>query len=510
MVRILDAVARREPYGLARVSVGNIKTLTMCGLAGCLLLIGGWAITANQIKLFALAVLLLAVAAAAISQRGLLIGFFVLAAMDGIPFIDTSKYVASKLTLEDVAVIAFLCTALLWHLMDPKSHPTTRMAQILSRLAVIPFIWWVFVLGHTLSSQHVPIIHAVSFGREYLFFALLLAIVPRIWLTSRDIWSLLAVLAAGVSVFAVGQIMTAIGHPPTGGLIHVERTLEQSGLTRVYAHMTDLVSAGVALGLAACFLAPQRVVRRLAYPLTALLLVSVAVQQTRARWVGLIVGIFVVCLWLMVSADGQVALKVRKRVATSLWVFGLGFAAIALVAPSASNGVLGQRFLSTLTDVETGGGSLSVREAVSKTMFEYLGAKWPVGLGFVPPSTHYFQGLPMGSIKDSDVGVLNALVTVGAIGAFLVLLPIVLTLFASLRRSAASQASAFTWLRYGGSLWIAGALVSSITLVTFFSPSGLVLTAIVITLLAHPQVAVLPASPRVVRLPARYSATAEM
>jgi hypothetical protein len=467
----------------------HLKIAIGCASVGCVLIAGGWAIAGNYVKPLTIAFLLGAFAAMAVTQRGLLIGLFVLAAMNGIPFIDTSKYIASKFTIEDTVVIVLLCTAFLWHLLDPGSHRMTRAAQIISRLAVVPFIWWVFTLGRTLNGQHVPLVHAVSFGREYLFFALLLAILPRVRLTIRDIWTILTVLVVGVCIFAVGQIMTALGVGQPGSLIHIERTLQQSGLTRVYAHMTDLVSASVAIGIAAVFLAPQKAVRRIAFPITGLLLVSIAVQQTRARWIGLIAGVVIVCIWLMVNGHAMVASRVRRRVAKSLWGLGLVAVATALATPALFSGTLGQRVSSIFTDLGSGGGSLSVRESVSKIMLGYLGAKWPLGIGFVPPSAHYFAHLPMGSIKDSDVGVLNAVMLVGAIGAVLLYMPVVFILIQSLRRSDARQPSEFVWLRYGAATCLAGALVSSVTLVTLFSTGGLVLTALVITLLAHPQVA---------------------
>jgi len=126
-----------------------------------------------------------------------------------------------------------------------------------------------------------------------------------------------------------------------------------------------------------------------------------------------------------------------------------------------------------------------VRESVLKTMKAYLGEKWLTGLGFVPPSTHYFEGLPHGSIRDSDLGVFNAVMTMGAIGAALIYLPVVAVLSDCLRRRASQEAGEHSWLRYGGAIWIVATLVTSVTLVTLFSTSGLVLVSVATMMLMH-------------------------
>jgi hypothetical protein len=75
------------------------------------------------------------------------------------------------------------------------------------------------------------------------------------------------------------------------------------------------------------------------------------------------------------------------------------------------------------------------------------------------------------------------------IGAILVYLPVAFALIYCLRKTLpSSQASQYVWLRYGCAVWIVGTLVSSATLVTLFSAGGLVLTAVVITLLVNPSV----------------------
>ena len=470
----------------------SFTSLAASGAIAGLLIVSGWAIPAGHLKVLVIVFAAVILGWVAITQRGVFVGIMLLAAMNGIPYVDTSKFVTSKLTLEDVAIIVLICTALLWRQLDPAPRTVSRAARVVSAMGSCLLLWWVFTMAHTVTTPNVSLIHSVSYGREYLFFASLLLVLPRVRFTPHDIWALLAVLVVGVCLFAVGQIMTATGHGTPGGLIHFEHTLAQSGLTRVYAEMTDLVGACLAVGLSACYISRQRNVKRIAYPVTLLLLIGLIVQLTRARWIGLVVGVVVVSLWLAVRAETHLAATVRRRLSVSIWGLGFAILATAVALPTVFSGTVIQRLLSTFTDLESGGGTFAVRTTVSSAMTGTLGSKWPLGIGFVPPSAHYFVGLPSGSIKDADLGVLNAVMTMGVIGALLVYLPAVFALIYCSRKLSAELSFQYIWLRYGCAVWIVGALVSSGTLVTLFSPSGLALTAVVITLLVHPSVSGVP------------------
>jgi hypothetical protein len=193
----------------------------------------------------------------------------------------------------------------------------------------------------------------------------------------------------------------------------------------------------------------------------------------------------------MINDDTRLSGILRRRLALTVSVLVVGGFVVALAAPGlVSGGTIVDRLVSVITDLQTGGGTVAVRESVTRMMTALLGGKWAFGLGFLPPSVHYFPGLPEGSIRDSDLGVLNPVMTMGVIGAMLVYLPVLLALFNCMRRSPARWTGQYSWLRYGMAVWIVATLVSSVTLVTLFSTGGLVLTAVVMTVLAHRSVSV--------------------
>jgi hypothetical protein len=451
--------------------------LVTVGLAG--LLVGcGWAITAEHTKTIFIGLAGGGLVALALRQRGALIGLLLLAAMNGLPFVSTSTFTAKPIFL-------LVLVSCVWIAIDGSNQHLTRLARALSRSGLLLLLWWLWTVGRTAAGQNVPIFSAMNFGREFGFFAVLLILLPRVRLTSRDIGALVAVLTAGVCLFAVGQIMIATGHGQPGDLIHFERTLQESGLTRVYTPMTDLIDAALALSIGACLLARQRRMRLIAAPVAALLTVSVVVQLTRARWIGLVVGLVLVSLWVTVNNYPRVTPLLRRRLVAAISVLGAAALVVVLAAPGVlSNGAIIHRLSSLFTDLQTGGGDVAVRESVTATMKAYLGEKWLAGLGFVPASTHYFVGLPKGSIHDSDLGVLNAVMTMGVVGAVLIYIPVVLTLIHYLRRSAAIWSGSYGWLAYGGTVWLVATLISSVTLVTLFGTTGLTLTAIVLAVLA--------------------------
>ena len=242
------------------VGVAATRALLDLGLLGVLLAVG-WAIAAGHTKPMALVAVAGALSALAISQRGAFIGLMLLAAMNGVPYFDASRAIASKYTFEDAAIFVLLLCAAAWLLAGQEDYRPSRVARAVSRAGIVLLLWWILIVGWSVVAHDVSITHAASFGRDFGFFAALLALLPRVRLRDRDIGFLLGVLLVGVSVYAVGQIMTSLGVGNPASLIHFHYTFEESGLTRVYANMTDLVTAGLAASIAACLLARGTAVR---------------------------------------------------------------------------------------------------------------------------------------------------------------------------------------------------------------------------------------------------------
>ena len=445
----------------------------------------------------------------AVVQRGACVGVLVLLAMNGIPFLANSKSVAHHIALQDIACLALIGVAFAWTIAGRRGA-STPLGGVLSWCGLALLGWCVFIVVRTWADGEAPLLGALRFGRDFLYFGALLVVLPRVRFRERDIDVLIVVLCAGVCLFAAGQIVTVEGYANPTWLVHVGATATTLGLTRLYAEMIDLVSAGVAFGIAAVTLTRGRFQSKV-IPITLLLVVSLVLQLTRARWIAMITSVVVVSLWFALQSKGRTAVIVRRRLAISVGV--LAAAAVVLLTVGGgliSAGPLVQRVLSIFTDVGSSTSTLAVRQHVANEMASVLGGRWLSGLGLTPPSVHYYAQFPEGSIRDSDVGVLNAVMTIGVIGAALIYLPLIVTLLHCMRRTRARARVRLGWLNYGGQIWIVGTVASSITLVTLFSPSGLVLAAVILVVLSQASVTGADPDPPPPRGPSQTEAPADL
>jgi hypothetical protein len=419
-------------------------------------------------------------------ERGACLGVLVLLAMNGIPFLDNSKAVAHHIAFQDLACLVLIGTALAWTLASGGAP--TRMGVILSRCGMALLAWCVLIVVHTWADGQAPLLGAIRFGRDFLYFGALLIILPRVRFGERDIKVLVAVLAAGTCMFAVGQIATVEGFANPTWLVHAGSSGKTLGLTRLFAEMTDLVSAGVAFGIAAVVLNRGRAQSR-AIPISLLLTGSLVLQLTRARWVAIIASLVVASLWLALQADRRIAVTLRRRLTIAAGVVAVAVVVLVTLGGGVvSTGPLVQRVLSIFSDVSSTTGTVAVRQHVANEMASLLGGHWLTGLGLTPPSVHYYPQFPGGSLRDPDVGVLNAVMTIGVVGAALIYLPVIVALLTCMRRTRTRARLRFPWLNYGGQIWMIATVTSSITLVTLFSTSGLVLSAVILAVLSHTSV----------------------
>jgi hypothetical protein len=140
-----------------------------------------------------------------------------------------------------------------------------------------------------------------------------------------------------------------------------------------------------------------------------------------------------------------------------------------------------------ISDVSQSTGTVGYRESVDREMLHLLGHDWPVGLGFLHTAYHYVPTLPLGSIRNTDTGLLNVLMTMGVTGLVLVYAPLGYGFREVVRSSVEVAGTALErrWIVIGGAAWISFAVAGSATLVLLFSVSGLVLSALVLALLVH-------------------------
>lgn len=480
-------MSQRLPRIMAQLPLGSAMS---AALVAVILVGGGREIAHGQTtRVFALLVVA-GVCALGAAHRGVFIGVLLLAALNGLPFVDTSRLVATHISEQDVACLALIGAGLAWIAAAGAGTRSTRIARNLSWCGFALLVWCVFTIGRTWVDGDASVLAALRYGRDFVYFGVLLIVLPRVRLSPREIKALLAVLIVGVCVFSFGQILTieSIANPTY--LVHSSATSETLGFTRVFAPMNDLIFAGVAMGIAAVALFRGGPMWRATIPITLLLTVSLVLELTRARWIALVAAIVASSLWLVLQAERRTARIARRRLGLmlgSLCTVGVG---LSTFAPSViSAGPIARRMVSIFTDVQTSAfTTLSYRQRVSDAMFLVLGGKWPGGVGLIPPSAHYYATLPNGELRNADLGVLNALMTIGAVGAVLIYLPLIVVLIFVMRRMRTGGYAGYSWLSYGGQIWIVASLASSVTLVTLFSVSGLVMSTVILMVLCQPSI----------------------
>jgi hypothetical protein len=446
----------------------------------------GWIVVHGYSTIVLAIIGLIVLCALAVVQRGIFIGLMLLAAMNGIPFLNTVTTTSGKVTLQEVALTALVITAIVWIAVDNQSYHPTQLGRLISYLGVVLFAWWFYTLTRTILNFDGDVLQAFKYGDDFFYYALILTVMPRVRLEDRDIRALITTATVGVCIYAVAQATTSLHITVLSAFMNAYQIHTQGHLLRVYDYMNDLVAAGLAISVAASFLVHNLTIRRLARCIALLLLISVLLMLTRALWLGMISGLLLVSLWMMYAGGPYVASVLRRKWAWIVSLLVLAGALLSLTDPSAiTHGELVERASSAVSTLETSSGTLAVRESVDQTLTSYLSGHWAAGLGFVSPSMHYYSDLPHGSIRDPDVGILNALVTMGLIGTIMVYMPVILVLIACLRKPEMASRERYAWLRYGGAVWLACILISSITLVILFSPAGLALTGVMITVICR-------------------------
>jgi hypothetical protein len=207
-------------------------------------------------------------------------------------------------------------------------------------------------------------------------------------------------------------------------------------------------------------------------------------QLTRAAYFGAAVGFLVAgAIWWF--RRGTMRRVVRKQLILVPLLLALLVGITATVSSGERHLIskVATRVTGGFSDVNNTSGTVAVRTHVASQMLQILDGDWPVGLGFQHPQAHPYPTLPNGSIRDPDLGILNVIMLMGALGAVLLYLPVLLVFRAVVRTSAVREGHADAeTLRLGTTIWIVAVIASSITLGELFSFGGLELSAMMLAL----------------------------
>jgi hypothetical protein len=414
----------------------------------------------------------------------------VLVVMNGVPVVDLSSRVVGSFGIQDCAVLA-LAACLYWYRGEIVGDRQRRVARIVAIWSACFVAWWAITFARSVLLDGIPIRYAASYGRDFLYFAVLLPLAVRTQMPLRSVRHGAWLLMAGVVAFAVGQIGSSLSGHELSWLVHSVYSNETSGQLRLYSPLGALVSTSL-IFLTAWLLVGGASRRRVpAVALVTLLAVAVALQLTRSNYAAIVVALVTGVAVHSIRGGAFTAVVVRVAMAVLVVTVAVIALGAANVGNSGIGGVAGrvaERAESGVSAVSNSSGTFGYRTNLDGKMLHVLGSQWPVGLGFLDPTVHYVAGLPEGAIRNSDVGVFNALMTMGVIGALLIYAPLLYGFVALLRAASTWRRLGLPerrWIAYGGAAWIAWALVGSWNLGVLFSVTGLVITALVLGVLAQ-------------------------
>jgi hypothetical protein len=421
----------------------------------------------------------------AVRARGVLLGLLLLAVANALPGVDlgSQAVLPGGVPVQDLAIVlvsALLAERTLRAWGERARRPWVRRAVAWG--CVLAMWWWITWVRSVVGAGITPL-DAALFGRDFLFFALLVPLALA-GLDRRDLPGLAAVVLAGGMLTALGQIATVIGGSDVSFLVHVNTLKPEGGLTRVYSQANDLVIMLVPLGLGLVLLARTVALRRVGIGVTLVAALATALMQTRAIYATVPTAILALSTVLALK-PGPVGAAVRAGARRVVVGAALGVGALALAAPqvftSSTFGRITERAFSGLGAASEETGTVAYRAHLDDTLLQLLGGRWLIGMGFLHPKDFYVAGVPFGTIRNSDLGVLEAIMPMGVIGTVLLYVPPVVGLCVLTRRlSRAPGVADYAWLTYGVASWILSVLLGSITLVTLFNPAGLTYVALML------------------------------
>jgi hypothetical protein len=432
--------------------------------------------------------------------RGSLIGLLLLVVLDGVPFLSTASINEHLLVpVEDLAVFA-LVVVLLWINLERPPNPARARTRLVAAAWSALFVSaWLLELGRTLVNTDVPLLDAFLIGRDFLYFALLLPLMIGGVVRRADIVGVAAVLGAGAFIFALGQFLIQLGIGATD-LIHPAQVSSFAGLPRLYSSMNDLISLLAVLSVGLTVLGESARNRRVGAAGTLVFGTAFLLSFTRASYLGLAGALLLVSIVWSIRESSSAA-RLRRTMATlnavATITLGGAFALQPSFFQSGPVGAVSSRVTSVFatqtaaTQFDTSQAqtaTVALRLDVGDRMLQVLGNDWFFGLGFLHPNDVYEADLPDGTIRNTNLGVFNILMTMGIVGLALLYAPVAVITY----RLAASGGTAGIpeWLKYGAAIWLVMTLISSISLVTLFSTSGLILTALLLAVVVAPEPAV--------------------
>lgn len=462
---------------LARTRFAVPAAVALGGLIG-LLVVGG-----ATLPLVAAVAAIAAVVALARSP-GWALGVWTLAVTNTIPGANLDSLHIPGLFQPYDGLMVVLCLAAVYVATTiPREELRRRLPRWLAVAVVTLVAWWLLALVRTWLYSGVPLRPAALYGRDLLYGGVAAACGAVLLRGRPDIFRALHVMMVGAAIYSLVFVPHVVFGVGGGWIVHPYLQSATDGLIRVYQPSNDLVVAVLPVALWLALATRDR--SRLAYGCAAALFaLQVALQQTRATYIGVALSLAVATAFVLAYPAYR---SLLPKVLVLWSTIGVAILTLGLVAVSFSgsasalvlnDNAVYRRILSIPAALGTHAssgtsGAWAYRLQLAERLLRLLGHDLLWGMGFLSPAYHYFAALPDGNIRNSDVGALGTVMVIGVVGLVLVVTPFAGSIMSLVRGSATPfEDPADAALVVAFVAFLTGALLSSITLVTLFLGSG--------------------------------------
>jgi hypothetical protein len=365
------------------------------------------------------ALALLGIAALAMADRTVrvvAVALLLVALLNGLPFVDLAALNASgSFNYEDPVFALLLAVGVQEFLRDRTDAASVIPRWLFVTLLFFTFVWGVGVV--VAIGKGVPVLKAVLFGRDLLGIWLL-AVLGVVAKSRRDLLLIMWIAIGASCLYSVGHIVQVGFGVNMDFITHPRKTTEAFGFARLYSRMVPLTVVSFFGAVGYALWGEVRFTRGVAFAAVAVLGAEQLLQLTRANYFAVSVALCVGTLVAFASRSVRWGVGRTGKYLTGLIVAVVAGYAVSLSSLSRSPIWLTvqNRIASALGEVSSVSGNFGYRLALYDTMLSVLGGSWLLGLGFLHPEYYWIAGLPDGSIRNSDVGMMSVLLPMGIAG----------------------------------------------------------------------------------------------
>src|SRR6266566_1425641 len=184
--RISPVVGSRASFATSgvwtpRVLTNALTTATLVVAATSI----GYLIAIGHVALVAAALIAAGSLVMAVRQPGVFVALLLLAILNGLPGFDLSGRLG-PIHIQDCAVIALIATLCVHGRKAVDSH-RARLIRLATLWSACLVAWWLVTVARSVLIDGIPTTKAVLYGRDFLYFAILLPVGLRATLPRKSL-----------------------------------------------------------------------------------------------------------------------------------------------------------------------------------------------------------------------------------------------------------------------------------------------------------------------------------